>query len=213
MGAHVIAHVTRSASSRGGQTGPTSVTILWCMPSSPASVSELGTRWSESPRWHSKSTGFLGLRTKTIALPPVRFLDWTIDGEPLRNRLGFDDGRPCRDITFLVEGSEGDRYAVESLKALLGESNSGFDPWVQYTDGRAGLLFCPQCGGLDCGAVSAEVVVGDDVVEWKTVAYQDGITGDVLLDSGPSFSLVFDRGMYEFFLRALLDRWDVKRIR
>lgn len=113
------------------------------MLSSRGSVSELGTRWSEHQQSEMVGSGFLGLRLLTVALPPVRFLDWTIDGEPLRDRLNHSDGNPCRDVTFLVEGSEGDSYAVESLKALLGESDSRFTPWVQYADGRAGVLFCP----------------------------------------------------------------------
>jgi hypothetical protein len=177
------------------------------MPSIPDSVSVLGTRWSEYQQWKSVSFGFLGLRSKTVALPPTRFLDWTVDGEPLRDRFGLDDESPCRDVTLLLEHSEGDSFAIESLKALLGESSSGLDPWVQYDDGRAGVLFCPQCGGLDCGAVSVEVVMGNDVIEWRNVAYQDGNTGAVLTDDGPAISLIFNRDEYESLLRSLLDRW------
>lgn len=183
------------------------------MLNAPDSVSVLGTEWSESPQWEPMSIGFFGLRSKNVELPPIRFLDWTIDGEPLRDRLDHQDGSPCLNVTFLVEGSEGDRFAVESLKALLGKSASGFDPWVEYTDGRAGVLFCPQCGGLDCGAVSAEIVMGDELVEWRTVAYQDGVTEAVLTDTGPAFSLVFNRVEYESLLRSLLDRWEVKPVR
>lgn len=183
------------------------------MLSNPGSSSVLGTRWSVHQQSEMVGVGFLGLRLKTVALPPVRFLDWTIDGEPLRELLKHSDGNPCRDVTFLVEGSEGDKFALESSKALLGESDSRFTPWVQYPDGRAGLLFCPQCGGLDCGAVSTEVLMGDHVVEWRNVAYQDGISGTVLADDGPSFSITFDRVKYESLLRSLLDRWYVRPAR
>lgn len=175
------------------------------MPSIPVSV--LGTRWNEYPQWKSVSFGFLNLRSKTVALPPARFLDWTVDGEPLRSHFELDDGNPCQEVTFLVEGSEGDRFAIESLKVLLAESSSGFDPWVQYSDGRAGVLFCPQCGGLDCGALSVEVVVSDDFVEWRNVAYQDGMTGEVLTGYGPVLSLRFNRVEYESLLRTLLTQW------
>ncbi|UDF13787.1 hypothetical protein LH407_02730 [Antiquaquibacter oligotrophicus] len=173
----------------------------------------LGTRWSEYRKNEIESFGFLGLRSKTVASPPIRFLDWTIDGEALRDRLVINGGIPCDDVTFLVEHSEGDRFAIESLKALLGVSHSGLDPWVEFVDGRAGLLFCHLCGDLGCGAVSAKVVFGDELVEWRAVSYQDGVTGAVLSDGGPAFSLIFNRVEYESLLRTLLDRWDVKPIR
>jgi hypothetical protein len=183
------------------------------MPPDQARTSVLGAVWAESERWEVKRFGFLGLRAKPVVAAPLRFLDWTIDGQPLRDRMAFPDGTVCREITFLTEGSEGDRYAIESLRVLLGEREAGADPWVRYSDGRAGVLFCEQCGGLDCGAVTAEVVVGDSHVEWRDIAYQNvpELLGDVSemlgTDEVPAFTLRFDRRSYESTVADLLAQW------
>ncbi|MDO8149864.1 hypothetical protein [Isoptericola sp. b408] len=167
----------------------------------------LGTRWEESERWDVRWRGFLWRRAEPIPLSPVRFLDWTVDGAPLRDRLALLYGAPCTDITFLTEGSRGDAFAVESLRALVLENESGVEPWVQFTDGRAGVLFCPQCGDLACGAVSADVRVTASAVEWRDIAYQDGISEAIQIDEVPAFTLRFDRAQYEATVRGLLMQW------
>jgi hypothetical protein len=108
------------------------------------------------------------------------------------------------------EAYQGDRFAIESLRALLLENESGFDPWVQFTDGRAGLLFCPQCGDLACGAVSADVRFTEHTVEWHDIAYQSGITEELSTSELPAFSLHFDRSQYEVTVRALLADWSTR---
>lgn len=167
----------------------------------------LGTRWTEHSRGETRSTGFWRRRAERVDLAPRRFLDWTIDDQPLRDRLTFPDGRVCDDITFLTEGSRGDRFAIASLRALLRENVPGGDPWVQYADGRAGVLFCPQCGGLDCGAVSADVHIGATTVEWRNVAFQIDVPGGVAQCGVPWFTLRFDRAQYEATVREVLAAW------
>ena len=107
----------------------------------------------------------------------------------------------------MSESSIGDRFTTESLKALLGESRSGFDPWVQFTDGRVGILFCALCADLECGAVSADIRLNSTTVEWHDLGFQTedpelGVSG--LL---PGFSLTFDRNQYESTVRTLLGEW------
>ncbi|MET2012815.1 hypothetical protein ABXJ56_14830 [Microbacterium chocolatum] len=167
----------------------------------------LGVEWAEREQWETVRRGFFRLRSEAVAVAPLRFLDWTIDGRPLRDRLSLSDGQKCEDVTFLTEGSIGDSLAVASLRALLGENSSGNDPWVQYDDGRAGVLFCPGCGGLDCGAVTADVRVTGTTVEWRNVTYQDGWTGQVGGTGAPVFTLRFDRRQYESTVRGLLAEW------
>lgn len=166
----------------------------------------LGVEWAQREQWETAWRGFLRPRAEMVAVPPVRFLDWTIDGRPLRDRLTSSDGRACEDITLLSDHSVGDHSAIESLRALLSEDTPGMNSSVRFSDGRAALLFCPTCGGLDCGAVTAEVRVSAITVEWRDVAYQDGSTGDVLPDA-PAFTLRFNRMQYETTVRALLTKW------
>lgn len=178
-----------------------------------APLAVLGTHWTECEQWETKWRGFLRMRPEFVPAPPLRYLDWTIDGVPLRDRLTLADGAECPDITFMTEGGEGDPFVIESLRALLLESESGFDPWVQFTDGRAGIYFCAGCGDLACGAVSADVRYTETTVEWRDIAYQgggisdDGMTEAVNVEEVPSFSITFDRAQYEGTVRALLAEW------
>lgn len=176
-----------------------------------APLATLGTLWVEFQRWDPKPRGF---RRRARSADPwtLRFLDWTVDGVPLRDSLTFPNGRRCDDVTFMTEAYRGDRFVTESLRALLLENESGFDPWVQFTDGRAGLLFCPQCGDLACGAVSTDVRFTDSAVEWRDVAYQDGVTEEVRATEVPAFTLRFDREQYEATVRALLAEWGIPSV-
>ncbi|WP_307480951.1 hypothetical protein [Microbacterium trichothecenolyticum] len=168
----------------------------------------LGVRWAEHPQWDVKIRGLLRRRVDATACEPLRFIDWTIDGQPLRDRLAFSNGRTCEDITFLTEGFPADGVTAASLRALLGEDASDMDPWVRYADGRVGLLFCPGCGGLDCGGVSADVRVMDTTVEWRNIGYQSGDEPFDAEQRVPVFTLHFDRTQYEATVRALLVAWD-----
>lgn len=166
----------------------------------------LGTLWAEFQRWDPKARGFR--RRATPAAPwTLRILDWTVDGVPLRDRLTFPIGRPCDEVTFMTGPYRGGRFVTESLRALLLENESGFDPWVQFTDGRAGVLFCPQCGDLACGAVSTDVRFTEGAVEWRDIAYQSGVTEELDTSEIPAFSLRFDRAQYEATVRGLLAEW------
>ena len=100
--------------------------------------------------------------------------------------------------------SEGDPFLIESLRALLLENESGLNPWVRFNDGRAGLLFCAQCGDLACGAVSADVWMSDTTVEWRDIAYQSGTTEAINTDGVSAFTVRFDRAHYEATVRELM---------
>lgn len=164
----------------------------------------LGVESAECERWETVRRGLFRLRFEDVAVAPLRFLDWTIDGRPLRDRLTLSNGRRCEDITFLSEASCADELAIASLRVLLGEDAGEMDSAVRYEDGRVGLLFCPSCGGLDCGGVSADVRVMGTTIEWRSVGYQDSWHPFEQEQDVPVFTLRFDRSQYETTVRALL---------
>jgi hypothetical protein len=59
---------------------------------------------------------------------------------------------------------------VESLRALPGEGDPAAAADVRFTDGRVVILFCPICGGLACGALSADIRVTNSTVEWRDLS-------------------------------------------
>lgn len=137
---------------------------------------------------------------------PVEFDDWTVQGVPLRSLVPDSAGGHPDLRTFMTSEPGYWASAVESLRALLGEDGAAEDVWVRFDDGRVGLLFCSQCGDLDCSTLSAAIEVGAESVTWRDVAYQVGYE-PIDLSSQVPFTITFRRGEYEALVRQLLDKW------
>ena len=143
-----------------------------------------------------------GWRNKT-RLVEVPYEDWTLNGEPLRDliRAAFPDdmAAPVSEVTLLSQ-----RWVssapVRALERLLSGAPGDFD------DGRTALYVCQVDGDFGCGTLSAEVLVGDDDVEWRDlgwqVDYEPGVRG-----IEPPLSVRFERTDYESVLNDALARW------
>ncbi|MFS0793637.1 hypothetical protein [Microbacterium sp. 1P10AE] len=110
-------------------------------------------------------------------------------------------------MTFLDDDLRGDSFVIGSLRALLGEDVSGVDPWVSFIDDRVAVLFCPQCGDLACGALTVDVHVDGEIVEWRDIGYQTGLGDERVTSTTPPVTLRFDRAQYEATVRTLLAVW------
>ncbi len=139
----------------------------------------------------------------------VAFDDWTIDGLPLRDLVAGLGNRPPLERTFMTDDRADPAFAAESLRALIDEDTRSRDPWVRFSDGRVGLLFCPACGDMDCSTLSAQVLVDDRRVVWQDIAYQVGYQPFSLDDMTP-MTLTFEREKYEALIRQLLSQWTEK---
>lgn len=175
------------------------------MSGSVSPLSVLGVRWAEFPRWNLRPSPW---RRIGRGLPPTRrILDWTVDGVPLREIVHFPEGVTIDEVTFMSDDLHGERYVIGSLRALLGEDVSGVDPWVSFIDDRVAVLFCPQCGDLACGALSVDVRVGGEIVEWRDIGLQTGLGDERVTSASPPVTLRFDRAQYETTVRTLLAVW------
>lgn len=87
-------------------------------------------------------------RLVDVTVAESRFLDWTVNGERLRTRLGW--ANPPNDLANLVSGWDLDT-ALEWLDGLA-RSGAG-----EFPDGRAAILVCRLCGDLECGALSTRI--------------------------------------------------------
>jgi hypothetical protein len=132
------------------------------------------------------------------------FDDWSIDGVPLRTCVSARWGvtEPPRELTRLWP--EAPHAAVADLRALLGDGPPDF------SDGRVALLVCPIDQDLNCGTLSARVVRGAGVVEWRDVGWQVDFEAFVPQpdEYGPLLDYRFDRTAYEELLRGLLVRYE-----
>lgn len=133
----------------------------------------------------------------------VQFLDFLIDGRPLRDLLEVPDDtkQPIQETTALREDHNWPNAAVEQLDRLLGVLLGDFD------DGRIALLMCTACGDLACGAVSMELVQTPQAITWQRFGWQDGVTDEPQPWLFPEQSFTFDRTEYEHLLRSLRDRY------
>jgi hypothetical protein len=135
----------------------------------------------------------------------ITYLDWTIDGRPLRELVRYVDGSAPREVTVLQNDWSAIGVGRSLLKSLLGlPVGGGFD--VVMPDGRIALLFCPTCFDLDCGTLTAEVEFSDTFVLRRDIAWQVGYDPLDLTDSefDPP-TLTFDRAQYEAELKRLLN--------
>ncbi len=164
-----------------------------------AEIARLGTVASSVDLQEHRTKWFRSeITTRTI-----KFLDWTIDGRPLREIVRYQDGLPS-DTT----GMRGDwpaEYTRQSLAVLLDVSAGG--PEVRMDDGRIALLYCLACGDLGCGALTAQVVTGPETVEWRDIGWQNDYEPfDPSGQDLPIFTVTFNRAQYEATIGALLRR-------
>ena len=119
-----------------------------------------------------------------------RFLDFVIDEVPLWSRLKFDFISPFGWLSPEQHEASINRFLRKAPADL--------------PDGRIALYICPECGELDCGAVTMLVQREADVIVWKDFGvqnnYENVVHRDGLEDIGP---FRFDvRQYYELFVRV-----------
>ena len=169
----------------------------------------LGTVWASAENSFTEPRGRLGWRSG-VRRVPVEFLDWTVDDVPLRSLLGLPKGGLPNERTLMVKGFEQTSFATSSLVALLDE-HGGYeeagDDWVSYDDGRTAILYCPECGALDCPSITARIEFTDSTVRWRDIAYQTEFPDLATFDTFDPVTLVFAREQYEASVRSLLTVW------
>ena len=74
-----------------------------------------------------------------------------------------------------------------------------------FSDGRASLYVCPECGDLGCGAVSISLERREGLVVWRDFAFQNNyeeldFDGLGYKDVGP---FQFDQRVYDSFFDGL----------
>ncbi len=138
-------------------------------------------------------------------------LEWTINGVPLRELVhdgasmsplhAAADADERQELLLRLRGDRVDlpgyvqRFERSWLDRLLGREGT---PWAPsgpaFEDGRVVLLECP-CGDHDCGALTAQVVVGTEVVEWREIGRQ--VTDELFAGRNDEIrSARFERSQY-----------------
>lgn len=152
----------------------------------------------------------------------LAFLDWTIDGVPLRKTFGdgeedtnstllYEDADPTDRLENLRRLREFDtppptfepRYHRTWFDRLVRLRGTPIAPWgTAFSDGRVCLLYC-FCGDLDCPTLSTQVVTHADKVEWREIGWQ--VTYEPFESNQSELvNAVFERKAYETLIDNLL---------
>lgn len=134
----------------------------------------------------------------------IEFMDWAVDGRPLRQMLAGEDGEPPQEVTALHNPDVPTGFKRQTLRALLAESEPT-EHWTTMPDGRVALLYCNVCYDLDCATLTTELVFEQDLVQWVNIGWQVGYEPFELNQDGTNaLSFTFERWQYEAVLRTLL---------
>lgn len=132
------------------------------------------------------------------------YMDWTVDGVPLRQTLAWPNGEVAGEVTPIQNGYAMREYEADYLRAILGEPVTR--DWTIMSDGRVPLLVCGIDFDLNCRALTAKLVRGEDRVEWRDIAWQvDYEPLDLGEQEQPVVTLAFDRMQYDTVVQLLLD--------
>jgi hypothetical protein len=134
----------------------------------------------------------------------IEYLEWTIDGVPLREVVAWPNGWIADDVTPINNANADRAYEADYVRAILGEPV--LRDWTLMPDGRVPLLVCPLDFDLDCGALTAQLRRDHGRVVWGDIAWQHA---DHPLDlPGQEISVIsleFDAAQYDGIVRPLLD--------
>src|SRR5215216_3045939 len=86
------------------------------------------------------------------------YLDFVVDGESLSERFGGD-------LASCLGWFSAERNARAVHRLILKEP-------ADLPDNRRSLYVCPECGELDCGAVTAVIERVVDKVIWRDFSFQ-----------------------------------------
>jgi hypothetical protein len=138
------------------------------------------------------------------------FQDWTINGATLRDLVTRRGNapvphRPVHEMTWLCEHEPWPAGAVDNLQRLLGQQPGDFPKE------RVSILVCPIDADLGCAALSVELVMDADTVQWRDLAWQVDYEAldpaEDLLE--PPQSYRFRRDEYTGLVSELLARYEL----
>ena len=95
------------------------------------------------------------------------YLDYVISGQTLLEILGIDK----YDLITPFGWDGNKEYERGLLHVLTLRRKSDLET------GRVMLYVCPECGDIDCGAITAKVLDLGDRIVWKDFGYETGYGG------------------------------------
>lgn len=113
------------------------------------------------------------------------YLDFFVSGQSLKNILGIGNA----DFITLVGFGAKREYDKQILNIFRLEEKSYLET------GRVMIYVCPECGDIDCGAITAVILDQGPKIVWKNFGYETGYGG--VTEEYPNIEPIeFDRQSY-----------------
>lgn len=134
----------------------------------------------------------------------IEFLDWMIDGIPLRALFRGENGELPGEVTTVQNAAVNREFGSHVLRVLAGERLHA-ECSARMPDGRIPLLLCQVCYDLNCPTLTADVHIGAETVQWCDIGWQVAYEPfDPTEQARPPAAFEFDRAHYEALLADLL---------
>jgi hypothetical protein len=116
---------------------------------------------------------------------------------------------------FVIDGQSLNDRISDDVMGVLGGGNAAWEACVvdklllrgppDIPPDRVALYICPECGDLDCGAVTASIAIDGEKITWRDFAwergYDDVVSRDKFISLGPFH---FEAASYARALQATL---------
>lgn len=120
------------------------------------------------------------------------YLDFIISGQSLKSILGMENA----DYTTLIALGTNKEYEKSILNIFRLKEKSDLET------GRVMIYVCPECGDIDCGAITAIILDMGTKIVWKDFGYETGY-GGVTEEYSNIEPIEFDRQSYSIAFSKL----------
>lgn len=113
------------------------------------------------------------------------YMDFSVSGESLKKVLGQEDA----DLISPFGWGDNKDYNKRILRVFRLQEQP------ELSTGRVAIYICPECGDIDCGAITATIQDLGDRIVWKDFGYETDYGG--LSETYPQIAPIeFDRQSY-----------------
>jgi len=113
------------------------------------------------------------------------YLDFIVSGQSLKKLFG----REKSDFITPFGWGINEDYTKQVIRSFILEVKS------ELGSGRVAIYVCPECGHIDCGAITAEIEDHGDKIVWKNFGYETDYNG--LAEEYPEIKPIeFDKQNY-----------------
>ncbi len=137
-----------------------------------------------SHRWELRKGEIVG---NHVRKHERKYVDFIVSGQSLSELLQTKD----YDMISMLGWGMNTDHEKRTIKEFL------MQELPELSTGRTIIYGCSECGDIDCGAITAEIIYDGDKIVWKDFGYETNYSGFDLEDYKHILPFVFDKEQYE----------------